>query len=132
MSTEIPLNFFALVVLSLILLTRWLWDYNRARREADQEHEPKVMPPLHLTYATKTEHGALAARLDEELGRERSARKRIHEEIAALQAHTAALRAETTAQTNTLDELRQDQRELRARIDDLPRRTAEAFRAFGA
>jgi hypothetical protein len=129
---EIPLNFFALVVLSLILLTRWLWDYNRARREADLQHEPKVVPALHLTYATKSEHGALAIRLDEELARERSARTKVHDDIAALQALTAALRAETTAQTNTLNELKQDQREIRARIDDLPRRTAEAFRAFSA
>jgi len=131
MLPEIPRDFFALVVLSLILLSRWLWDYNRARRESDLVHEPKAFPPLHLTYATKSEHGALAARVEDELLRERSARQKIHDDIAALQALAAALRAESTAHTGTLDELRQDQREIRARLDDLPRRTAEAFRAFG-
>lgn len=127
---DIPLNFFALVVLSLVLLSRWLWDYNRSRRDDEERHEPKAVPALHLTYATKSEHSALATRMDEELGRERGARKKIHEDIAALQALTAALQVELRGHTAVLAELKQDQREIRTRIDDLPRRTAEAFRAF--
>lgn len=130
MTEGIPPNFFALVVLSLIVLTRWLWDYNRARRDDEQRHEPRANPALHLTYATKQEHSDLATRFDDELGRERGARKKMHEEIAALQAISAALKAEARARAAALDELKQDQREIRARIDDLPRRTADVLRAF--
>ena len=51
-------------VVALILLTRWLWDYNRTRREEAAEHEPRANPALHTIYVTKAEHAELKAQVE--------------------------------------------------------------------
>lgn len=82
-------------------------------------------PSPSATYATKEEHRDLRTRLDEELGRERGSRKRMHEEIAALQADTKSLRSESEAQTNQLGDLKAQLQDTNRRIDEVPRRTLE-------
>ena len=51
-------------VVAFILITRWLWDYNRSRREDAAEHEPRATPPLHTVYVTKAEHAELKAQVE--------------------------------------------------------------------
>lgn len=53
-----------ILVLGLVFLTRWLWDYNRSRREDAAQHEPRSTPPLHEKFATKAELAALSERVD--------------------------------------------------------------------
>lgn len=73
-------------------------------------------PTPSTTYATKVE-------LDTELGRERSSRKKVHEEIAGLQgeAKTLATRADSTERD--LDGVRRWLEETNQRIDEIPART---------
>jgi hypothetical protein len=64
MEPELTPTLIGLIVIALIYLSRWLWDYNRARREDAEQHEPRANPPLHTTYASKQEHAELKARVD--------------------------------------------------------------------
>ncbi len=57
-------EFVGFSVLVLIMLTRWLWDYNRNRREEAKDHEPRATPPLHTIYVTKLEHAELKERVE--------------------------------------------------------------------
>ncbi|MBI5693653.1 MAG: hypothetical protein HZC55_26550 [Verrucomicrobia bacterium] len=88
----------------------------------------REQPPAVQTYATKVEHRDLATKLDVELGRERSARKKIHEEIAELQSGVSAIRAETSGQTRDIGELKQQISETNTRIDAVPQRTISLLR----
>lgn len=70
------------------------------------------------TYATKEEHARLAEKMDVELGRERGARKKIHEEIAALQGDLKVIQAETSAHTQSFTNLFSQSETLRAEVKD--------------
>lgn len=56
-------------------------------------------------FATKPELHSLAKKMDDELGRERSARKKIHEEIADLQGDVKVLSSKTDTQNRQLSSL---------------------------
>ncbi len=88
----------------------------------------KESPPPHQTYATKEQHRELELKLDAELGRERSARKRIHEEIAALQANVAAIKVATDSQATDTAELKERVAEINSRIDTMPQRIVSLLR----
>ena len=88
----------------------------------------KEKPPVHQTYATKVEHGQLQDRLDLELGRERGSRKKMHEEISALQAQVAAVRTDNQNQSRDLAELKGQIKETDKRIDAVPMRTIQLLR----
>ena len=75
------------------------------------------------TYATKDEHREFKEKMDAELGRERSSRKKIHEEVGELQADTKSLRTETESQTRQLADLKKQIGDTAARIDEIPART---------
>lgn len=68
--------------------------------------QPLVVKP-HENLVTREQHEALEEKMDTELGRERSSRKRMHEEIAALQSQTAVLRKEAEIQTRQLTNMDQ-------------------------
>lgn len=77
-----------------------------------KENEAKridVQNPLHvkaaLEFATKPELRDLESKMDAELGRERGARKKIHEEIAELQGDVKVLKVQGAAQNGKLDNL---------------------------
>ncbi len=89
-------------------------------------------PPLHKEYVLRTEHDALAEKMDTELGRERGARKKMHEDIAALQTGIEVVKTQNIEQSARIGEMRNDQLNIRDRIDDLPRRTIELLRSSGA
>jgi len=72
--------------------------------------------------------GLLAAKMDEELGRERSARKKIHEDFAAMAGDVKVLQAETGRQTATLGELKVEVQSTNARIDAVPGRVINLLR----
>lgn len=55
---------FGMVALAVMFGCKWLWDYNRQRRDADAQHEPKATPPLHRQFVTREEFQALAERVD--------------------------------------------------------------------
>lgn len=104
-----------LTVVALIYLSRWLWDYSRFRREEAEQHEPKANPPLHATYATKTEHVELKERVQ-------AVEEKVDENYKQLDgkrsASIAALHEKLEAQT----------RELNDRIDAVPERTIKLLR----
>lgn len=90
------------VVFALILLSRWLWDYNRARREEGGQYEPKATPPLHKEYVTRTEVEKIERTLKDDLTKQAGARKEMHKEISDLQGDVKVLQATTDAQTRQL------------------------------
>ena len=83
----------------------------------------KERPTPADTYTTKDEHREFQQKMDAELGRERSSRKKIHEEVGELQADTKSLRTETENQTRQLADLKKQIGETAARIDEIPART---------
>lgn len=56
-------------------------------------------------FATKPELAGLAKKMDDELGRERGARKKIHEEISELQGDMKGLKITSDHQTRQLSNL---------------------------
>jgi len=83
----------------------------------------KEQPTPSETYATKQQHEEFKKQMDAELGRERGSRKLIHQEVAALQADTKALKTETESQTRQLSDLKKQIGDTAARIDAIPART---------
>jgi hypothetical protein len=81
----------------------------------------------HEAFATRVEHRELAARVDQELGRERGARKLIHEQISRLQANIAKIEADNAAQTRAVNELKAGFGEMNGRVDAIPHRTIDLF-----
>lgn len=80
------------------------------------------------TYATKREHSALADKMDVELGRERSSRKKMHEEVAAIQGDIKAMRSDAESRALQLGDLKRQIEGLNQRIDEVPRRTIGLLR----
>jgi hypothetical protein len=83
------------IVLALIFLSRWLWDYNRSRREEAQQFEPKANPALHHTFATKGELERLerdVAKIEEE---QRDDIAALHKRIDAVPDRVIALLKQT-------------------------------------
>lgn len=89
-------------------------------------------PPLHKEYVSRADHTALEERLDVELGRERGARKQMHQEIATLQSGVEVVKNQNAAHSLALAELRSEQAKIRDRIDDVPQRTINLLRSSGA
>lgn len=89
----------------------------------------KEHPPIHSTYATKEEHKDLAIRLDEELGRERGARKKIHEEIGSLQSGMSSLTTETENLTEAVAGMKTQIENTNDRIDKVPERVINLLRS---
>ena len=86
-------------------------------------------PSPSATYATKEEHREFRERMDVELGRERGSRKRMHEEMAALQADTHSLKESTQATTLQLSDLKRQIENTHARIDEIPQKTISLLNA---
>lgn len=72
-----------MIGLALMLLTRWLWDYNRQRREAEERVEPKSNPPLHERFISRPEYEADQETIDDRLNKATESRKKMHGEIDA-------------------------------------------------
>lgn len=66
-----------MVIVVLMLLARWMWDRDQAKRAERDEHEPRSNPPLHQAYVTRREFDnhvtEMGRRLDkiEEAGEQR-------------------------------------------------------------
>jgi hypothetical protein len=105
------------IALALVCLVGGI---NQVLRLTDRFREH---PPTHQTYATKVEHKELETKVDAELGRERGARKSIHEQIAALQSEDAALKQKTAAHGEQLAALNGAISDINDRIDAIPQRT---------
>ena len=72
-----------------------------------------------LEFATREEHRALAAELLIHALGERGSRKRIHEEITALQGDMRGLQATNEAQSASLDELKSDTKATASKVDEM-------------
>ncbi len=70
-----------MIVIGLMLMSRWLWDYNRQRREEAAQIEPKSNPPLHERFISRPEYGADQEVLDARLNAATESRRGIHKEI---------------------------------------------------
>ncbi|MFA6962431.1 MAG: hypothetical protein WC205_16875 [Opitutaceae bacterium] len=88
--TTAPLSaeFFGMVALALIIMSRWLFDYNRSRREESDRLEPKSTPPLHERFISRPEYTRDQQEVDERLTSATSSRKSMHKEI---EKHTAEI-----------------------------------------
>lgn len=89
-------------------------------------------PPLHKEYVSRAEHEALVEKIDADLGRERGARKQMHQEIANLQSGVEVVKTQNAQQSAALGELRTEQAKIRDRIDEVPQRTINLLRSSGA
>ncbi|HEY0966945.1 MAG TPA: hypothetical protein VGD88_06120 [Opitutaceae bacterium] len=78
-ATQPTVSEYGVTLLALAFITRWLWDYNRAKREEANQHEPKATPPLHHQFATREEHKALASRVDDLSGEIRDGFQKLDE-----------------------------------------------------
>ncbi len=85
-------------------------------------------PPLHEAYASKKEHAALIAKMEEELKRERFSRKGLYEKVEKQGADIASLKTETESQSEDLGNLKVQIQETQNRIDAVPERTIRLLR----
>ena len=69
-----------------------------------------------------------ATNIDTQLGRERGARKEIHEQISDLTSKITALQTETKSQSACIADLKQQGMETAGRIDAVPMRTIQLLR----
>jgi len=105
-----------------------LWALKEIRKPASAAlPQPLEVQESHA-FATVPELNALASKMDEELGRERGARKKIHEEIATIQSTVSSIRTENEKQSNDLTEVKQDVKRANERIDGVPERTIRLLR----
>lgn len=118
-------EFIGLVVLVLILVSRWLWDYSRHEREQTQLHEPRANPPLHKEYVSKADHDQFRKETVEELKRHAGRRAEIYE--AQKQQGEKLVRLETMVaqQGEDLSALKEQTKELQERITSVPQRTID-------
>jgi hypothetical protein len=86
-----------MIGLALMLLTRWLWDYNRQRREEEGRVEPKSNPPLHERFASREELRQAHGRMNRE--REEAAAR-----FARIEAEAAAAGQRTDAELHAIRE----------------------------
>ena len=42
-------------VIILMMISKWLWDYNRSKREEAASYEPRATPALHHQFVTRHE-----------------------------------------------------------------------------
>ena len=102
-------------MLTAAFLTKWLWDYNRERREERAELEPRANPPLHATYASKAECVLHNARVEH-----------LEQKVDANYKDLDAKRSMSVA--NLHEKFEEQTRELNARIDAIPARTISLLR----
>jgi hypothetical protein len=95
------------IVLTLVLLTRWLWDYNRAKREENALHEPRANPPLHKEYVTREQHAKLEQEFRTESARQSNSRKGIYAQLEDQGKQIARLETNAEVQTRQLSNLDQ-------------------------
>lgn len=101
------------VILVLAFVSRWLWDYNRAKREEASEHEPKANPPLHQQFVERTDYDRDRIQIAEEFRRQAVARKGVYERIEEQGTEIAKLQVASDTQTRQLAALD-------GKIEDLP------------
>lgn len=95
-----------MIGLAVMQLTRWLWDYNRQRREEEARVEPKSNPPLHERFISRPEYLADQEQIDERLRSATASRKKMHEEAEQLGNRVVALettKEHTAAQLTIID-----------------------------
>lgn len=88
-----------------------------------------------LEMKTKEQHAALEEKMDKELGRERGARKQMHEEIAMLQSGVEVVKIQNTQQADALTEIKVEQqlikREIKSDNTSMHTRIGEILTALG-
>lgn len=127
------------IVLILMILTRWLWDYNRARREDAESHEPKANPPLHQVYAPlarveklEGEVSGLKSTINdafrEAAHTSSNSRQKIYDRLNEQGETLATLSGQFERIAGELVAVKDDQAEFNKRIDALPTRMITLLR----
>lgn len=116
-------EFIGMLVLGLILLTRWLWDYNKNRREETAQHEPRANPPLHKEYVSKADHDLFRTETNTELKRHAARRAEIYDEQKRQSEKLAKLEEATGRLSEDVSTLKNEVREAQDRITAIPERT---------
>lgn len=84
-SSGIDPAFMGALVVALIALSGWFFQYKKDRREEDAKHEPKASPALHRQFVTREEYERHAADIHDQINalrREGEDRvRRIHERM---------------------------------------------------
>lgn len=75
-------------------------------------------PPLHKEYISREEHAAFAKKVDDELGRERGARKKIHEEISALTSAVEVVKEQNIQQSRSLSDIKTEQAAIKREVKE--------------
>lgn len=89
--TGLTPEFFGMLVLGLIFVSRWLWDYRKNTREEDDRKEPKSNPPLHERFISRPEYTRDQEEIDGRLNAATRSRKDMHKDIEDHAARLAAL-----------------------------------------
>lgn len=110
-----------IVVICLITLSRWLWDYNRSRREELQQHEPRANPPLHKEYVTREDHKKLEERFEAEVTSQAGKRRGIYTKLEELGKSQARLESESTSQLRHLHSLE-------TKLENMPEKIAKLLK----
>ena len=101
------------VVFVLAFVSRWLWDYNRAKREEAAEHEPKANPPLHQQFVERVDYDRDREETQKEFARQAVARKGVYAKIEEQGKEIAKLQTSSDTQTRQLAAVDR-------KIEDLP------------
>lgn len=83
-----------LFVLAAVFLSRWLWDFQRHKREESSQHEPKANPPLHRQFLLREEYEKNEATKAEEARRLAGGRKKLYEQVEEHGRQITALQVE--------------------------------------
>lgn len=78
---------------------------NSGKQPAPVEVQQPLIVKAHESLVTREEHTQLSTKMNEELGRERGARKQIHQEISDLQGDVKVLKSQNDSQTLKLTQL---------------------------
>lgn len=116
-------EFIGMLVVGIIFLTRWLWDYNRSRREETQQHEPRANPPLHKEYVTKADYTKESDELKAELKRHAARRAEIYDGQKVQSEKLARLEVASERQGADLAALKTEMGDLQTRVTEIPERT---------
>ncbi|OAM89331.1 hypothetical protein AW736_13855 [Termitidicoccus mucosus] len=109
-------------VLVIILLSRWLWDFLKHRREEAAQLEPRADPPLHRQYVDRETFSKELTNVHGRIGRERG---EVNQELAELREGLERISSDGEQRDIRIHD-RIDK--LATEVGETPRKTVELLR----
>lgn len=105
-----------MVFVGLIVISQWIWAWQKNRREEARSVEPRHTPPIHEKYATREEvHGIeseikeridkLCNRMDRDEHAAAGSRKRIYDQISELGRELSAIKTKSDITSQQLGQM---------------------------